>query len=274
MPESPASALPEQPWLSTDTHATAILKEFLRFPLTETRAVFERFLQLPGAVIHGSGRERVLYVEGARPSQTGRCLLVAHADTVWDDYWVGATNPAVAAPARDPLVETNGVIRSADPARGLGADDRAGLAILWLLRDLGHSLMVTDLEEQGRMGSSYLRKHELKVLSKINRDHAFAIQFDRRNSRDYKCYDVGNNEFRSYLSDQTGYTEPDRRSFTDICTLCDPHGGGERMCGANLSIGYYEEHSEDEHLVVAEWLHTLNLARHWLSQSFIPHFRR
>jgi hypothetical protein len=37
----------------------------------------------------------------------------------------------------------------------LGADDRAGLAILWLLRDLGHSLMVTDLEEHGRMGSTY-----------------------------------------------------------------------------------------------------------------------
>ena len=274
MPGSSASARHKHPRLSSDSHATGILKEFLRFPLTETGAVFERFLQLPGAAIHGSGRERVLYVEGARPIEAGRCLLVAHADTVWDDYWGGATNTTNAATAGGQLVETNGIIRSADPARGLGADDRAGLAILWLLRDLGHSLMVTDLEEQGRLGSTYLRNHEPEVLSKINRDHAFAIQFDRRNSRDYKCYDVGSEEFRSYLCDRTGYAEPDRRSFTDICTLCDPRGGGERMCGVNLSIGYYDEHSEDEHLVVAEWLHTLHLARHWLSQPAIPCFHR
>jgi len=274
MPESPPSALLKHPRPYSDDHATGILNEFLRFPLTGTGAVFARFSQLPGAVIHGSGRERVLYVEGARPRQTGRCLLVAHADTVWDDYWSGGTNSTNPAPAGGPLVETNGIIRSADPACGLGADDRAGLAILWLLQDLGHSLLVTDLEEHGRLGSSRLRSQEPEVLSKINRDHAFAIQFDRRNSRDYKCYDVGSDEFRSYISDQTGYTEPDRRSFTDICTLCDPRGAGERMCGVNLSIGYYDEHSEREHLVVAEWLYTLNLARHWLSQSDIPRFRR
>ena len=254
-----------------DDHATRILKEFLRFPLTGTESVFKRFRQLPGARIHGSGRKRVLYVEGARPVESGRCLLVAHADTVWDDYWVASPKDEATAGR---LLEIGGTIRSADPARGLGADDRAGLAILWLLRDLGHSLMITDLEEHGRLGSHYLRTQEPEVLAQINRDHAFAIQFDRCNSRDFKCYDVGSEEFRAYLSDQTGYSEPNRRSFTDICTLCDPLESDEKMCGVNLSIGYYDEHSADEHLVIAEWLHTLHVARRWLAQPAIPRFRR
>jgi len=46
------------------------------------------------------------------------------------------------------------------------------------------------------------------------------------------------------------------------------------MCGVNLSVGYDDEHSADEHLVVAEWLQTLNLAKRWLSQSTLPSFRR
>ena len=32
---------------------------------------------------------------------------------------------------------------------GIGADDRAGCAILWLLKDSGHSLLVTNGEEIG-----------------------------------------------------------------------------------------------------------------------------
>ena len=259
------------PEINENTHAAEILREFLRYPLNETEAIFERFLRLPGAVVLGSGRKRVLYVEGSRPIESGRCLLVSHADTVWDDYWGDAVKPAGNGV---PFFEESGILRSSDPARGLGADDRAGLAILWLLQDLGHSLLVTDLEEHGRLGSTYLRYQEPQVLAQINRDHAFAIQFDRCNNRDFKCYDVGSDEFRVYLSEQTGYTEPNRSSYTDICTLCDPHATDEKMCGVNLSVGYYDEHSAAEHLVLSEWLHTLNLTKRWLSEPTLPSFRR
>ncbi|MCX6878724.1 MAG: hypothetical protein NTW21_33665 [Verrucomicrobia bacterium] len=107
---------------------------------------------------------------------------------VWDGYW-GRTR---GTPEDDiPFVEENAIIRSADPERGIGADDRAGLAILWLLRELGHSLMVTDLEEPGRLGSTRLREYEPEILAQINCDHAFAIQFDRRNSGDFKSWPEG-----------------------------------------------------------------------------------
>lgn len=247
------------------------LRDFLAYPLTGTDEIFERFHTLPGALIHGTGRERVLYLEGTRSVSSGRCLLVAHADTVWDSTCADA-DPGVATGM--PFLEEDGVIRSADPGRGIGADDRAGLAILWLLRHSGHSLMITDLEEQGCLGSNHLRDHESGIHQRINRDHAFAIQFDRRGSRDFKCYEVGTSKFRSYLRRTTGYKEPDRKSSTDIRILCDPRQGSTKMCGVNLSVGYYDEHTADEHLVISEWLHTLNLVRSWLSAPDLPIYNR
>lgn len=201
-------------------------------------------------------------------------MLVAHADTVWDESWsADGDDVDFSGPDRVCLEEVNGVIRSTSRNRGIGADDRAGLAILWLLKDLGHSLLITDQEEQGRLGSSRFRKDHPDILSQIHRDHAFAIQFDRCAARDFKCYEVGTDEFRHYLRKTTGYTEPDRRSFTDICTLCEPCGDTPGICGVNLSVGYYDEHTADEVLVIEEWCHTLNLARRWLSEASLPVFR-
>jgi hypothetical protein len=46
------------------------------------------------------------------------------------------------------------------------------------------------------------------------------------------------------------------------------------MCGVNLSVGYYNEHTENERLVLAEWLHTLEMAQNWLTAPVLPAFRR
>lgn len=259
--------------MTTTDHHT--LLRFLNFPLSGTQEVFDLFAALHGAQVVGAGRERVLYIEGSRPVEAGRCLLVAHADTVWDESWVEAgyvdDTPDGGYPS---LIENDGVIRSGAVDRGIGADDRAGLAMLWRLKDLGHSLLITDLEEHGRLGSLTLRDQHPERLADINRDHAFAIQLDRRGAHDFKCYDVGSEPFREYLCRTTGYTEPNRTSFTDICTLCDPIGGVPAMCGVNLSIGYYDEHTPHEYLVIAEWQHTLDLLRGWLSSPALPSFRR
>ena len=48
---------------------------------------------------------------------------------------------------------------------------------------------------------------------------------------------------------------------TEVCTYC-------------REVRYYDEHSADGHLVLAEWLHTHNLAKRWLSRSILPSFRR
>ena len=248
-----------------------VLLGFLNYPLTGTDEIFGRFQEIPGALTYGAGRRRSLYIEGKRHPASGRVLLVAHADTAWDmTFGDVAGLPLVRRP---PRIE-DGVVRSADPEHGIGADDRAGLAILWLLRHSGHSILITDLEEQGCLGSRDLREKEPELLRRINRDHAFAIQFDRCGGRDFKCYEVGTAGFRTYLKRVTGYTEPDRRSSTDIRVLCDPVDGTLRMCGVNLSVGYYDEHTTEERLVLDEWFHTLNLARAWLAKAQLPAFHR
>lgn len=145
-------------------------------------------------------------------------------------------------------------------AFGIGADDRAGCAILWLLRDMGHSLLILNGEESGQQGANYLKNECPSLFKEINQ-HNFALQFDRRNATDYKVYYLPvSQEFHQYIQQKTGYTEPNRSSCTDICTLC------QDICGANLSIGYYNEHDSSEYLNVEEWYHTLSITRKMLAK--------
>ncbi|MGO8819850.1 MAG: hypothetical protein ACLQT6_16965 [Desulfomonilaceae bacterium] len=113
--------------------------------------------------------------------------------------------------------------------------------------------------------------HNKDIAEEINQDHQFVVEFDRRNGRDFKCYDVGTDEFRSYVAKKTGYTEPDQRATTDIVSLC------RDIAGVNLSVGYHDEHHESEYLNISEWGHTLDVVRKWLSkenlQKFIIPFR-
>ena len=104
------------------------------------------------------------------------------------------------------------------------------------------------------------------IANEVNYDHQFVIQLDRDNGWDFKCYDVGTEKFRAYVADKTGYTEPDRRSTTDIRTLC------REIAGVNLCIGYHHEHGNQEYSNVAEWEHTLNTVREWLSEPKLERF--
>jgi hypothetical protein len=234
------------------------LDEILAYPLETSKDVIDLFRDYRGAVHRGARSDQFVYIPGTRPD---RALLVAHADTVWDSL--------SATPRQNVFVKNGDIYRSAGlvPRHGLGADDRAGCAILWALMDLGHSLLITDGEEKGRMGSRFLMEDPANrdIAEEINNTHGFAVQFDRRNARDFKCYDVGTDEFRAYVAKMTGYTEPDRSSYTDITMIC------RRIPGVNLSIGYYQEHTVDEYLVLEEWQHTVDVAREWLSGP-LPRF--
>ena len=239
------------------TNHIEVLKSFLGIPLESADGVFDRFLQIPGAICRCEGLERFLYVRGFR---SNKVLLVAHADTIWDREYGYDTGPT------HEIGIDNGEIRAVNDEFGLGADDRAGCAMLWLLKDLGHSLLVTNGEENGQKGSSWLMDHNKDIADEINHDHQFVIQFDRGNGRDFKCYDVGTDEFRSYVAKKTGYTEPDRKATTDIVNLC------REIAGVNLSVGYHNEHGNQEHLNIAEWEHTLNVVHEWLSGPNLERF--
>lgn len=231
------------------------LIEFLNMPLSSVDKVFNKFASINGAVQRGKDLQRFLYIEGTRQNKV---LLVAHADTVWDEHY-GKYDHKIQNISYD-----NGIIHNNNG--GLGADDRAGCAILWLLKDMGHSILITHGEEHGREGSRWLMKHNTDIADAINSHHRFIIQLDRRNGTDFKCYNVGTDEFRSYIKSTIGYTEPDLCSNTDIVDLC------RNICGVNLSIGYYKEHTENEHLIVQEWLNTLNICRNWIVEPTLPPF--
>lgn len=236
-----------------------VLIEFLNYPLGSGQGIIHRFAKIEGAVHRGEGSEQFVYIAGKRKD---RVLLVAHADTVWDE------NDAIVNPNDHTIIFNNGIISSVTPDVGIGADDRAGCAILWLLKNIGHSLLVTNGEEQGGLGSDFLMDHNADIAEEINFSHRFAVQFDRMNGGDYKCYTVGSYDFRNYLDKETGYSEPDLCSYTDIVSLC------RRITGVNLSIGYYDEHTENERLVLNEWLHTLEISRRWLASDYLPLFLR
>lgn len=231
-----------------------LLRMFFTFPTPE--AVFEHFATLqPGVQPTGQGDRSFLYLPGNRPD---RVLLVAHADTVWDEQ--------LGFPPK--VLEEEGVLRSGDPALGLGADDRAGCAAIWALRDLGHSLLITGGEEKGLLGAKYLRDEHSSLYQDLNSSHRFAVQFDRQQGQQFKCYAVGSDEFRAYVEAKTGYHEPDRLRGSDISVLCGT------ICGVNLSIGYRDEHTPQETQSIAEWEHTVQVSRRWLSEANLPRFER
>ncbi len=80
-------------------------------------------------------------------------------------------------------------------------------------------------------------------------------------------YDVGTNEFAEYVKQKTGYV-PKQGFSTDIKVLC------HTLCGVNMSVGYYEEHTSDERLVLDQWKNTLQIARNWLSEKDLPTFKQ
>ena len=219
--------------------ASETLLEFLSLPIADSKPVMKLFESLPGAIAHYDGGKRnFVYVPGTRKD---RVLLVAHADTVWDEDET----------AKQSVELSCGQIRGQNKSCGIGADDRAGCAMLWLLRDSGHSLLIPDGEEYGGIGSGHLMESYPELAKEIN-DHCYAIQLDRRNATDYKVYNLRvSKDFTKFIEKNTGYSIPDSGSATDIINLC------KKICGANLSVGYRNEHTSNEHIIVDDWYNTL-----------------
>lgn len=217
------------------------LEMFLNYDLSSPDEVLEKFRTLDDARYYEyQDYPSCVYVPGKRKD---RVLLVAHADTVFG------------LRGKHKVILDGDIYRSGDYDEGIGADDRAGCAILWLLKDSGHSLLVTNGEEIGCIGSRDIKDIHKELFDELN-NHQYILEFDRRNATDYKVYDIPvSEEFHEFIERETGYEEADRRSSTDIRVLCN------KICGANLSVGYYYEHTGGEHLIFSEWKHTLDVAR-------------
>lgn len=238
------------------TECKEVLEEFLSYPLDNTYTLMEKFMTLHGAIgsfEENGGKKNYVFVPGSRED---RVLLVAHADTVWDNCYLSSEIGRTAM-----IHRKANIYYSLDPKRGIGADDRAGCAILWLLRNSGHSLLILDGEEYAQIGARHLKNDNPELFELIN-NHRYAIQFDRRGRSNYKCYDIPvSEEFKAYIEEKTGYRNAGSLSRTDICVLC------KRICGVNLSVGYYNEHSSREILDFQEWFHTLATVQKLLKEK-------
>ena len=240
-----------------------ILMHFLSFRPESSLPVLLQFSLLDNAVVHlDGGKNNFVYVPGKR---SDRALLIAHADTVWDTYYYqsGKREDDVAVrqlrkQKHRPVIRDGIISQRGWKEWGLGADDRAGCAMLWLLKNSGHSLLVTDGEEHGQIGANYLIGHYPGLAEELN-GHSYMIQFDRRGNNDYKTYRLPvTDEFRSYIEEKTGFCDAGMTARTDIVALC------KKICGVNLSIGYHNEHKPQETLVYRDWLNTYRIAERLL----------
>lgn len=230
-----------------------LLSHFLSIPTSSSHEVFSSFEALPAAV-SGKGSsdlDRYVYIPGTRQD---RILLVAHADTVWDTAY---GKP----PSESSLTFQDGIFHSTDPDRGIGADDRAGCAMLYALRDSGHSLLILGGEEHGKIGAWHLRKKNPQLFQELNH-HRFMIEFDWVGAGHCLFNQVDNsNRFKEYIQTNLNVCDSQKSGGCDLQVLC------HKICGVNLSAGFHHVHSPKETLVLSEWEDTYSRMCMFLQQS-------
>jgi hypothetical protein len=146
---------------------------------------------------------------------------------------------------------------------GLGADDRAGIAVLWLLRNSGHSILVTDGEESGGIGA----KAAAKFMPERIHEHQFAVEVDRQMDQEMVFYDVSTKEFEKWMEEKSGFVTR-MGSYTDIKDVCSAGG----ICGVNLAAGYWGQHSASEMFCYDAWLRSFNFVRKLCNMEDLPKF--
>lgn len=229
-----------------------ILLDFLKQPLDTADGIFEIFATIPTAKIYNGNRagERFLFIKGYRRDAA---TLVAHADTVFDVI------------GEHEIIEDGDIFRSGNSNYGIGADDRAGCAMLWLLKDLGHHILVCDYEESTHrdafgncVGSKYLMR-EHKDIAQIINNSSFVFEFDRRlafgiRKEHYTSYNLPvSKEFRDFIETNTGFIDDDNSGYTDIMELCTD------VCGANICVGYSNAHSSREKISISAFQNTYEI---------------
>lgn len=229
-----------------------ILQKFLNMPLESGDEVFSLFAKLPNAII-GKGEnalERFVYIPGNRKD---RVVLVAHLDTVWDKSYQDTYS------TEKKIIFKDGVFKSDNKECGIGADDRAGCAILWALKDCGHSILVVDGEEHGKQGANLIKAQYPKLYKELNR-HRFMIEFDWAGTNGCLYNQVNNTkQFKKYIEGKLGFVDSKSKGGTDLGVLC------RNICGVNLGIGYHSHHSANEALVLEEWENTLEKVSDFLT---------
>lgn len=194
-----------------------------------------KLIELLKTVADNSGG--AFYIPKTNNCKNQGCL-VCHIDTVWDDTRNGKS-------AKVYHDEKEGVYWSPD---GLGADDRAGLwACAELKRKTGCAVLILDGEERGGWGARDAVKYFFEELIV----HKYFLEIDRRGRGEFVCYAGEPHKFRKFIK-SFGFSEH-VGSFSDISILCS----SLLIPGANLSAGYYFEHTHSEYLIEKDLEYTV-----------------
>lgn len=234
-----------------------IVEMFLQLPVSCADGVFDLFSQLPGAIYEKGNHplERFVYIPGTRKD---RVVLVAHGDTVWDAFY---GNPQSAD-----LQYADGVFYCGNVDCGIGADDRAGCAMVWALKDSGHSLLIVDGEEKGKFGAKFLKKQYPKLYRQLN-SHRFMMEMDWRGTGGCLYNQVDNTKaFKKYIADTLDFHDSEKKGGCDLQILCNA------ICGVNIGIGWDHCHSPKETLVLSHWESSYNALKAFLDKPQ-PKFR-
>ncbi len=244
-----------------------VLREFLSLPLESADKVFEKFQTQEGAELF-TGKlpgQRFLFKRGTR---SDRITLIAHADTVF------ITNPPIKQEIVSVINNGEEWFVGKDSRVGIGGDCRAGCAILWLLANSGHNILLTDGEEASErgmaIGAQFLIKEHPEIYKEIN-DSNFLLEFDtdRGNIFDFSAAD-GTKEFKKFIAKNTGLSFESPSYPTDITFLSNARVGG-KVCCVSVSTGVYEMHSPKERVNTKEWQDILNMSRTFV-QKEMPRF--
>lgn len=172
-------------------------------------------------------------------------LLVAHLDTV------------LAKPPKVYYIKNKKIFIGSE---GLGADDRAGiLGILKLLKK-GYrpSVLFTTMEEIGGLGALTLVKDYPKAPPSPIK---YIIELDRKGFNECVFYKCNNPAFFKYIN-SFGF-QTNKGIFSDISFICP----NWNIAGVNLSVGYYNEHTEYEYFVLEDLYNTLEKVELLLLES-------
>lgn len=192
--------------------------------------------------------EDYILVEGTIP-----VMLVAHMDTVFksppDKIYYDQKQHIMWSP------------------QGLGADDRAGVYLIWKIVQAGyrpHICLTTD-EEIGGFGAMAL----VKDFPDQPFDIKYIVELDRQGTNDCVFYSCANEKFQEFVE---GYDfVSDWGTFSDISDICPAW----KVAGVNLSVGYKGEHHETETLNTHAMMDTYRKVKKMLDDAKsenIPHF--
>ena len=194
--------------------------------------------------LHNKPGDRFIYATMKTPAPV---LIVAHTDTVHKQ-----------PPAEIFHDSKKGVLWS---PTGLGADDRAGVyAALLLSETCRCDLLFTTGEENGGVGASaFIDQYP------NNPGYSMILQLDRKNANDAVFYSNRSTDFQDYIL-SFGFQD-NFGSFSDISIIAPDW----QVNAVNLSVGYVQEHTTQEHLFLHDLQSTVHKVKAMLSQD-IPLF--